>query len=239
MANIIVTGCSRGVGLETCKILLQQGYTIYGVARTHTDNFKELENNYPNCAYFLALDLANAQNTYDTFKKYFKKIPIAGFVNNAALAYDDIVTNLNLDRLEGMFRVNVFTPMMIVKYVLRNMILFKQNGSIVHVSSISVQTGYKGLAMYAASKGALEAFSKNTAREWGLMGIRSNIVAPGFMATSMSASLTDEQRSKIYARTSLKAETSVISVAETIAFLLSEKSRSITGEVLHVDNGTI
>lgn len=239
MANIIVTGCSRGVGLETCKVLLEQGYTVYGVARTHTDSFKNLEEAYPEKLSFLALDLTNAQNAYDIFKKNFKKIPIDGFVNNAALAYDDIVTNMNLDRLESMFKLNVFTPMMLVKYVLRNMLLFKTKGSIVHISSISVHTGYKGLAMYAASKGALEAFSKDTAREWGVMGIRSNIVAPGFMATSMSVSLTDEQRSKIYARTSLKAETSVNSVAETIAFLMSEKACSITGQVLHVDNGTI
>ena len=119
------------------------------------------------------------------------------------------------------------------------MILHKTKGSIVHISSISVHTGYKGLAMYASSKGALEAFSKDTAREWGVMGIRSNVVVPGFMATAMSSTLTEEQRDKIYARTSLKSATSIRSVAETVAFLLSDKAASITGQNIHVDNGTI
>ena len=85
----------------------------------------------------------------------------------------------------------------------------------------------------------MEAFSKDTAREWGVLGIRSNCVVPGFMATAMSASLTEEQRSKIYARTSLKTATSINSVAETVSFLLSDKACSITGQNIHVDNGTI
>ena len=147
-------------------------------------------------------------------------------MNNAAVAYDDIVTNLNLERLKAMYNVNVFTPMMMTKNVIRNMILHHTKGVIIHISSISVHTGYKGLAMYASSKGALEAFSKDTAREWG-------------PATAMSSTLTDDQRNKIYARTSLKAATSIRSVAETVAFLLSEKAESITGQNIHVDNGTI
>lgn len=93
--------------------------------------------------------------------------------------------------------------------------------------------------MYASSKGALEAFSKDTAREWGQLGIRSNVVVPGFMETTMSSSLTEEQKDRIYKRTSLKSATSVYSVAETVAFLLSDKACGITGQNVHVDNGTI
>ena len=93
--------------------------------------------------------------------------------------------------------------------------------------------------MYASSKGAWEAFSKDTAREWGELGIRSNVVVPGFMETEMSASLTQEQKDRIYKRTSMKQATSVRSVAETTVFLLSEKACSITGQNIHIDNGTI
>ena len=239
--NIIVTGCSRGVGLEICRVLLEQGHTVYVIARSCPDDFKALQAEYEGKLLFKSVDLADSENVrQNVFKDYCSnKVQIDGFVNNAAVAYDDIVTNLNLNRLKVMYDVNVFTPMMMTKNVIRNMILHHTKGSIVHISSISVHTGYKGLAMYASSKGALEAFSKDTAREWGLMGIRSNVVVPGFMATAMSSTLTEEQRSKIYARTSLKAATSIRSVAETVAFLLCEKAESITGQNIHVDNGTI
>ena len=239
--NILVTGCSRGVGLEICKVLLSQGHTVYGVARSHTDEFKVLEAEYAGKLFFKSIDLSDSEGARKSVFKEFitNDIVLDGYVNNAAVAYDDIVTNLNLDRLKAMYEVNVFTPMMITKYAIRNMLLHKTKGCIIHISSISVHTGYKGLAMYASSKGALEAFSKDTAREWGVMGIRSNCVVPGFMATAMSSTLTEEQRSKIYARTSLKDATSINSVAETVAFLLSDKAYSITGQNIHVDNGTI
>ena len=239
--NIIVTGCSRGVGLEICRVLLEQGHTVYGIARSCPDEFKTLQAEYEGRLLYKSVDLSDSENVRQNVFKDFcgKKVRSGGYVNNAAVAYDDIVTNLNLDRLKAMYEVNVFTPMMMTKNVIRNMILYHTKGSIVHISSISVHTGYKGLAMYASSKGALEAFSKDTAREWGQMGIRSNVVVPGFMATAMSSTLTEEQRSKIYARTSLKAATSIRSVAETVAFLLSEKAESITGQNIHVDNGTI
>lgn len=239
--NILVTGCSRGVGLEICRVLLTQGNTVFGVARSYTEEFKALEKDYDGKLFFKSIDLSNSDGVRNSVFKEFvtNDIVLDGYVNNAAIAYDDIVTNINLERLKAMYDVNVFTPMMITKYAIRNMLLHKTKGCIVHISSISVHTGYKGLAMYASSKGALEAFSKDTAREWGVLGIRSNVVVPGFMATAMSASLTEEQRNKIYARTSLKAATDVHSVAETVAFLLSDKASSITGQNIHVDNGTI
>jgi 3-oxoacyl-[acyl-carrier protein] reductase len=193
------------------------------------DNFK-----------FINIDLINIDTLEVELKNSLGNgIKLHGFVNNAASAYDDIITNMNLDKLEGMYKVNVFSPLLITKFVIRNMIYNKIMGSIVHISSISVHTGYNGLSMYASTKGSLEAFSKNTAREWGRKGIRSNCIVAGFMETDMSSTLTNEQKDRIYNRTSLKKPTDMISVANTIEFLISDKSESITGQLINVDSGTI
>jgi len=239
--NILLTGASKGLGLKTTESLLKKGWTVYAISRSKTENLKELLLQYPVNLKWLQYDLADGENIRQAvFKNWIGfDTPIHGFVNNAALAYDDIITNLNLVSLEKMYHVNVFTPMLLTKFVLRQMLLHNIKGSIIHISSISVHTGYKGLSMYASTKGALEAFSKNTSREWGEKGIRSNCLVAGFMETEMSSTLSDNQKNRIYQRTSMKQPVDVISVAETIRFLLSDEAKSITGQNIHVDNGTI
>ena len=225
MKKILLTGDSRGVGLSIKNLLIERGYQVIGISRNSKD---------------IKYDLSNIDGIKDLYNNQIKPLgPIYGFINNAALAYDDIITNLSSSKLETMYKVNVFSPMMLTKYVLRDMLLNKTKGSIVHISSVSAHTGYKGLAMYASTKGALEAFSKNTAREWGVLGIRSNVVCPGFMNTDMSSSLTDKQKTNIFNINSLKREINTIDLAITIEFLISNNSKGITGEIIHVDNGTI
>jgi 3-oxoacyl-[acyl-carrier protein] reductase len=239
--NILLTGVSKGLGIAIATHLLEKGNTVYGISRSSTPALQQLQDQYGTQLKWLQYDL---ENTTDVRQIVFKdwiglNTPLHGFVNNAALAYDDIVTNLNIEPLEAMYRVNVFTPMLFTKFVLRSMLLHRIQGSIVHLSSISVHTGYKGLAMYASTKGALEAFSKNTAREWGETGIRSNCLVAGFMETEMSSTLSDNQKNRIYQRTSMKRAVEMESVAATIAFLLSKEASSITGQNIHVDCGTI
>ena len=241
MKWIIVTGDTGGVGNAVVSKILEAGeYGVIGLSRRVNDKVKSLQTQYPESYRHFDFDLSRPELVAEVYHNKIRQVgDIYGLVNNAANAYDDIVTNLQVEPLEKMFRVNVYSPMMLTKYVIRDMLVTRTKGSIVHISSISAHTGYKGLAMYASSKGALEAFSKGTAREWGTRGIRSNIVAPGFMETNISASLTDEQRQKIYKRTSLKKATDIDSVASSVAFLLSDAAKSITGTVVHVDNGTI
>ena len=236
-----ITGVSKGVGLEITRKLLEKGNFVYGVSRTETKELKVLLSEHSDLFFYNKFDLSNPNLIKDELFKDFisLKRPVDGFINNAAMAYDDIITNANIDFLEKMFRVNVISPILITKNIIRNMLLHRIEGNIIHISSISVHTGYKGLSMYASTKGALEAFSKNTAREWGNRKIRSNCIVAGFMETDMSASLSIDQKDRIYKRTSLKRPTQVDSVVETVGFLLSEKSQSITGQNIFVDSGTI
>lgn len=242
MKNILVSGVSRGLGIEIVKILLKKkNFCVYGFSRSKTKEFEFFLDKYPDRLKWIYYDMSNIN---DIRKKIFKefiglKTPLHGFVNNAAISYDDIVTNLNYKPLLEMYNINVFGPMMLTKYVIRQFLLHNVKGSIVHLSSISAHTGYKGLAMYASTKGALESFSKNSAREWGEREIRSNTLVAGFMETDMSSTLSKDQKNRIFKRTSMKIPTTKKSVAETIIFLLSEAAESITGQNIHVDSGTI
>lgn len=237
----LITGVSRGLGLAVAARLLEAGWTVCGTSRSESPEWQELAARHGTRAEWRACDLAQPADVASTlFAEWLPtRRPIHAYVNNAAVAYDDLITNLHLDRLTEMFAVNVLSPMAITREVLRNMLFHVTPGAIVHVSSISVHAGAKGLAMYAATKGALEAFSKNTAREWGERSIRSNCVVAGYMPTEMTSTLTEEQRSKIHRRASLKGPTEVASVAATIEFLLSDGAASITGQNTFVDRGYI
>ena len=238
--NILLTGVSRGLGLNICKHLLINSYHVYGVSRSLNENIEELKKKYSGF-HHIKYDLQSNDNIKKELfgNELLHEIPIHGYINNAAFAYDDIITNLNVETLHKMYMINVFTPLLMTKFVLRNMLLHQTKGSIIHISSISVHTGYKGLSMYASTKGALEAFSKNTAREWGSKGIRSNCIVAGFMETSMSESLSEEQKNRIYNRTALKKPTEMNSISYLIEYLLSESSKSVTGQNMFVDSGTI
>lgn len=241
MRTILLTGISKGIGFQIAKVLLESDYKIIGISRTSSDALRSLITTYPNRLSFFKFDLANISEIRDTlFKTHIGfNNPIHGLVNNAAIAYDDLATNMDVDKVHKMFQVNVYAPMILTKYCIRHMILHQTQGSIIHMSSISAHTGYKGLSMYASSKGAIEAFSKNIAREWGGKKIRSNCIVAGFSDTQMNQNLTTAQKTRIYNRNSLKEATNIHSIANTVRFLLSDKSNSITGQNIHVDSGTI
>lgn len=239
--NILVTGASRGLGLIITESLLSKGATVFAISRSKSQKLDELSLKCGKRLQWLQYDLVKIEDIKENVFKHFigGSFPIHGYINNAAMAYDDLITNLDTKKVIDMYYLNVLSPMVITKYSIRHMLLHNIKGSIVHISSISVHTGYKGLAMYASSKGAIEAFSKSTAREWGEKGIRSNCIVSGFMETEMSSSLSVEQKNKIYNRTSLKLQTSPQCVANTAAFLLTNESNSITGQNIFVDSGTI
>lgn len=239
--NIIVTGATRGLGLEISKRLLAKGHTLYAVSRKRNDDFDALVALFPNNLNFIPHNLSDIKGIKEAiFAKLVEdKVVIHGYVNNAAISYDDLLTNLNIDKLQEMINVNQIAPMVMTKYVIRNMLLHQTKGCIVHISSISAHTGFKGLSMYASTKGALEAYSKNTAREWGSLGIRSNCVVCGFMETDMTNMMTEDQKSKIHKRAALKEATDLGSVSDTVSFLLGDESKSITGQHIFVDGGVI
>lgn len=239
--TVLVTGVSQGLGAVIARTLLEAGWNVHGISRSRPADLDTLAAAHPGRFHFHDFDLGATDEVERVlFREQLPlRMPLDAVVNNAAVAYDDLVTNLDLEALRRMYAVNVFTPMAITKGFLRNRLFHRAPGTLVQVSSVSVHTGYKGLAMYASTKGALEAFSKNVAREWGGRGIRSNCVVAGFMDTAMSRSLSAEQRERIHRRTALGEPVRLESVAATVRFLLSDDAASITGQNLFVDSGTL
>lgn len=235
----LITGVTRGLGLRVAERLLDKGWRICGVSRSESDGWRALQGRYPGQTEWRRCDLSVAGDIDEFMAGDALPLshPVHAFVNNAAMVYDDLVTNVQRAKLEAMFAANVTGPMLLTRHVLRNMVLHGTPGAIVHVSSVTVKAGAKGLAMYAATKGALEAFSKSIAREWGTRGIRSNCILPGYMATDMTAAIASEQREKLQRRAALGHGARVDSVAATIEFLLGDEAGSITGQNIVVDAG--
>ena len=240
MKTIIVTGDSRGLGAEVVQTLLKGQNKVIGLSRSESDSISSSKEKYPDLYEHIDFDLSNPSRIGCLYKKELKNWgPIYGLVNNAAMPYDDLVTNARVEDLNKLFKINTLSHILLTKVVLRDMILNHTEGSIVHVSSVSTATGYKGLSMYGATKGALESFSLGVAREWGKRGIRSNCIAPGFMNTKMTSTLDEKQKNRIYDRTGLGEPTNIQSVAAIVEFLLSDASSTITGEVIRNDAGTL
>lgn len=238
--TVVVTGDSRGLGAQIVDTLLQDDYEVVGISRNGSDRTSQFREAYPDRYSHVDFDLSAPEAIQDLYGDHLKpRGPIHGLVNNAAMGYDDLVTNADAEAVDEMFDINVQSPILLSKYALRDMMLNRTEGSLVHISSVSTATGYKGLSMYGSTKAALEGFSLGAAREWGERGIRSNCIAPGFMNTDMTSTLDESQKDRIYARTGLGEPTTRESVAEMVSFLLSDAAQSVTGEVIRVDAGTL
>jgi 3-oxoacyl-[acyl-carrier protein] reductase len=134
-------------------------------------------------------------------------------------------------------RVNVEAPILITKYLLRPM-LINQRCRIINISSIIGTTGFNGLAVYGASKAALNGFTKSLSREVGKANITVNSVAPGYMSTDMTKNLQGDKLKSIKRRSPLGELASVDDVANMINYLLSEEAKMITGTIMTVDAGS-
>ena len=242
MRNVIVTGGSRGLGLGIADRLASTGYRVVAVARKQNEKLEaakaaaELIN--PGSFQFVPFDLSDLEGLPGLVKKIRTDFgPIYGLVNNAGISYEGVLALMPPSQIEQLVRVNTLSPIMLTKYVVRSM-MADGGGRIVNLSSIIASTGYRGLSVYGATKASLLGFTRSLAREVGQLGINVNSVAPGFVDTEMTRSLTDDQREKIQRRSALRRLADVDDVANAVEFLLGDKSKNMTGIVLTVDAGS-
>jgi 3-oxoacyl-[acyl-carrier protein] reductase len=236
--NVLVTGGTRGVGLAVANRLAQNGFRVFALGRRETPGLTEAIADFPaGVLNFVPFDLMQVEAIPDLVRELKAEHGLFyGLINNAALGTEGLLSNMHNSDIERLIRLNTVSPIVLTKYVARGMMTAGE-GRIVNISSIIAFTGYSGLSVYAATKAAMLGFTRSLARELGRLGITVNAVAPGFMETEMTERMTAEQRGKIAARSALRRLVDVEDVAASVAYLMSDVARNITGTVMTVDAG--
>jgi 3-oxoacyl-[acyl-carrier protein] reductase len=242
MRNVIVTGGSRGIGLGIVRRLAKVGYSVMALARKESPELREAVDEAATSGTgsigFAAYDLAETDGMAALVKQLRKDLgPVYALVNNAGMSIDGTLALTSATQIEQVVRLNVVSPILLSKYVLRSMMADGAGGRIVNLASIMAFTGYSGLSVYGATKASMIGFTRSLAREVGRIGVTVNAVAPGFVDTEMTRGLTEEQRGKIARRSALGRLIKVDDVAAAVEYLLGDGAKNITGTVVTVDAG--
>jgi 3-oxoacyl-[acyl-carrier protein] reductase len=241
MHNVVVTGGSRGIGLAISKRLSAAGYNVIAVARRESDELRDaIQRTVEQGAgglHFYAFDLSEI----DAIPAFVKALrdrfgAVYGLVNNAGIGTEGLLATMHNTEIEALVRLNITSPIVLTKYVVRQM-MADGAGRIINMSSIIATTGYNGLSVYGASKAAASGFTRSLAREVGKLGITVNAVAPGFVDTELTQGLSDDQRKRIAGRSALRRLPETDDVARMVEYLLGDGGRNITGSVLTIDAG--
>jgi 3-oxoacyl-[acyl-carrier protein] reductase len=241
MHNVLVTGGSRGIGLAIARRLAGAGYSVIAIARRESDELREAieagAKQGSGRLHFRSFDLSQI-DAIPAFVKVLRDEfgAIYGLVNNAGIGTEGLLATMHNSEIEALMRLNVLSPVILTKYVVRHM-MADGAGRIINMSSIIASTGYNGLSVYGATKAAATGFTRSLAREVGRLGITVNAIAPGFVDTELTQNLAPEQRRRIAGRSALRRLPDVDDVARMVEYLLGEGGRNITGSVLTVDAG--
>ncbi|HVX76082.1 MAG TPA: SDR family NAD(P)-dependent oxidoreductase [Bradyrhizobium sp.] len=237
MHNVLVTGGSRGIGLAIARRLAAAGYRVIVVARRENEAVAEAIRQGRGALCFKPFDLSDVESIPAFVKELRDEFgAIYGLVNNAGIGTEGLLATMHNSEIEALLRLNVLSPVILTKYVVRHM-MADGGGRIINMSSIIASTGYNGLSVYGATKAAATGFTRSLAREVGKLGITVNAIAPGFIDTELTQSLGEEQRRRIAGRSALRRLPEADDVARMVEFLLGDGGRNITGSVLTIDAG--
>ncbi|KUO68169.1 MAG: beta-ketoacyl-ACP reductase [Lutibacter sp. BRH_c52] len=236
----LITGATRGIGKGIAQTFAKQGANVAFTFSSSLEAAKELEKElmtYGIKAKGYQSNAANyeaAQELAADVLKEFGTIDI--LVNNAGITKDNLLLRISEEDFDTVIEVNLKSVFNLTKAVIRPM-MKQRSGSIINMSSVVGLKGNAGQANYAASKAGIIGFSKSVALELGSRNIRSNVIAPGFIETEMTANLPEETVKLWRDAIPLKRGGTPEDIANACVFLASEMSSYITGQTLSVDGG--
>lgn len=236
----IVTGGSRGIGLEIARELVRtlgMNVVIIDIVREQIDSLPPVFGEGAEHIDGRVMDVTDS----DGFPKLIEDIArqygrIDVLVNNAGITRDGLLMRMSDDDWAKVIAVNLTSAFLGTRAVAKHMVR-QRSGSIINISSYAGVAGNRGQANYSASKAGLLGLTKTTAKELAGKNIRCNAVAPGFIQTDMTEVLPQQAKDMAMAQIPLKRFGQAADVAQAVAFLASDRSAYITGQVLSVDGG--
>ncbi len=238
----LVTGASRGIGRAIALALSGKGYDLvinYAGAPTEAEEVKAAIEAAGGRAMIVHCDVSKAEDVaamFDEIKKEFGRLDV--LVNNAGITRDSLLVRLKEENWDAVIDTDMKSVFLTIKAAAPMMMKQKQ-GAIVNIASVVGITGNAGQINYSAAKAGVIGMTKTAAKELASRGVRVNAVAPGFIATAMTAVLPEKVKEDMIHSIPLGRMGQAEDVAHAVCFLVSDEAAYITGQVLTVDGGMV